>query len=221
MPVQEVPSSVRQRVSFGVFELDLRSGELRKAGVRTSLPEQPFRVLALLLEQPGQLVTREELRARLWAAEPFGDFEHGLNPRLNPLGDAPGDPAETPGFVETLPKRGYRFIAPVNGVAVGPESRGNGGVGAVSGSLAEAVPGVMVGDIAVDPARPRAGLRARPWLLAFLLAAATTLLIALVAAFIPRSRQDASPAARPLLFRLTFEDGVQTQPTWSPDGRSI
>src|SRR4029453_17370201 len=94
MPVQEVPSSVRQRVSFGVFELDLRSGELRKAGVRTSLPEQPFRVLALLLEQPGQLVTREELRARLWAAETFVDFEHGLNAVVKRLRDALGAPAE-------------------------------------------------------------------------------------------------------------------------------
>jgi TolB-like protein/DNA-binding winged helix-turn-helix (wHTH) protein/Flp pilus assembly protein TadD len=106
-------------VRFGAFELDLRTGELRKAGVRVNLPEQPYQVLRTLLDRPGDLVTREELRQRLWPAETFVDFEHGLNAAVRRLRDALGDSADSPRFVETLPRRGYRFIAPVsrNGVA--------------------------------------------------------------------------------------------------------
>src|SRR5262245_35607998 len=100
-------------VCFGTFKLDLRTGELRKSGVRVNLPEQPFQVLKTLLERPGELVTREELRQRLWAAETFVDFEHGLNATVRRLRDALGDSADVPRFIETLPRRGYRFIAPV------------------------------------------------------------------------------------------------------------
>src|SRR5918993_5826165 len=100
-------------VRFGVFELDLNTGELRKAGARINLPEQPFQVLEALLDRPGELVTREELRQRLWPADTFVDFEQGLNAAVRRLRDALGDSADTPRFVETLPRRGYRFIAPV------------------------------------------------------------------------------------------------------------
>ena len=100
-------------VRFGAFELDLRTGELRKGGVRINLPDQPFQVLKTLLDRPGELVTREELRQRLWSAETFVDFEHGLNAAVRRLRDALGDSADVPRFVETLPRRGYRFIAPV------------------------------------------------------------------------------------------------------------
>lgn len=100
-------------VRFGAFQLDVRTGELRKAGVRINLPDQPFQVLKALLDRPGDLVTREELRHRLWPAETFVDFEHGLNAAVRRLRDALGDSAEVPRFVETLPRRGYRFIAPV------------------------------------------------------------------------------------------------------------
>lgn len=105
-------------VGFGTFQLDLRTGELRKAGVRINLPEQPFQVLKALLEHPGDLVTREELRQRLWREDTFVDFEHGLNAAVRRLRDALGDAADVPRFVETLPRRGYRFIAPVTGPAV-------------------------------------------------------------------------------------------------------
>ncbi len=108
-------------VRFGAFQLDLRTGELRKAGVRISLPEQPFQVLEALLDRPGDLVTREELRQRLWPAETFVDFEHGLNAAVRRLRDALGDSADAPRFVETLPRRGYRFIAPVTGPSAGDE----------------------------------------------------------------------------------------------------
>ena len=109
-------------VRFGTFQLDLRTGELWKAGVRISLPEQPFQVLEALLDRPGDLVTREELRQRLWPAETFVDFEHGLNAAVRRLRDALGDSADVPRFVETLPRRGYRFIAPVTGPSAGDEA---------------------------------------------------------------------------------------------------
>jgi TolB-like protein/DNA-binding winged helix-turn-helix (wHTH) protein/Tfp pilus assembly protein PilF len=102
-------------VCFGAFTLDLRTGELRKGGSRISLPEQPLQVLKTLLDRPGELVTREELRQRLWSAETFVDFEHGLNAAVRRLREALGDSAEKPRFVETLPRRGYRFIAPIGG----------------------------------------------------------------------------------------------------------
>src|SRR6185503_16551355 len=108
-------------IRFGAFELDLRTGELRKAGIRVNLPEQPFQVLKALLDRPGDLVTREELRQRLWPAETFVDFEHGLNAAVRRLRDALGDSADAPRFVETLPRRGYRFIAPVTEPSVGIE----------------------------------------------------------------------------------------------------
>ena len=98
---------------FGVFELDLRSGELRRSGIRVPLQEQPCRVLARLLSTPGELVTRDDLRRELWATDTFVDFEHSLTVAIKRLRDALGDSAETPRFIETLPRRGYRFIAPV------------------------------------------------------------------------------------------------------------
>src|SRR5262245_28181490 len=99
-------------IRFGSFDFDPRSGELRKAGSRLNLQGQPLRILQLLLDKPGDLVTRDELRRELWRDETFGDFEHGLNAAVNRLRDTLGDSAETPRFVETLPRRGYRFIAP-------------------------------------------------------------------------------------------------------------
>jgi DNA-binding winged helix-turn-helix (wHTH) protein len=107
------PPLVSHVVHFGVFEADLRSGELRKHGLKVKIQEQPFRVLAMLLEQPGQIVTREELRKKLWPTDTFVDFEHGLDAAINKLRRALGDPTDNPRFVETLPRRGYRFIAQV------------------------------------------------------------------------------------------------------------
>src|SRR5215207_578770 len=103
--------------SFGVFEVDRRSGELRKGGVRVRLAAQPFQVLILLLERAGEVVTREELQRHVWPADTFVDFDRGLNKAVNRLREALGDTAESPRFIETLPKRGYRFIAPVQNAA--------------------------------------------------------------------------------------------------------
>ena len=100
---------------FGSFELDLATGELRKGGVRIKLQEQPFQVLKALLERPGEVVTREELRERLWPGDTFVEFDDGLNTAVRKIRQALGDSADNPRFVETLPRRGYRFIAPVNG----------------------------------------------------------------------------------------------------------
>jgi TolB-like protein/DNA-binding winged helix-turn-helix (wHTH) protein/Tfp pilus assembly protein PilF len=103
---------------FSVFEVDLAACELRKHGLRIKLAEQPFQVLALLLEKPGEVVTREELHSRLWQADTFVDFDHGLNNAVMRVREALGDSSETPRYVETVPRRGYRFIAPVVGSAV-------------------------------------------------------------------------------------------------------
>ena len=99
---------------FGVFEVDVRSGELRKQGVRVKLQEQPFHVLTVLLQCPGEVVSREELRNQNWPADTFVDFDNGLNTAINKLREALGDSADNPRFIETLPRRGYRFIAPVS-----------------------------------------------------------------------------------------------------------
>jgi TolB-like protein/DNA-binding winged helix-turn-helix (wHTH) protein/Tfp pilus assembly protein PilF len=114
--MREFPSSVRS-VRFGVFEVDLRAGELSKRGIRVRLQGQPFLLLITLLQQQGEVVSREELRRTLWPEDTFVDFDHSLGTAVNKLRDVLGDSAANPRFVETLPRRGYRFIAPV--VAVG------------------------------------------------------------------------------------------------------
>ncbi len=97
---------------FGVFELDLSAGELRKGGVKLRLQDQPLQVLALLLDRAGEVVTRDELRQKLWPSDTFVDFDHSLNTAINKVREALGDSASNPRFVETLARRGYRFIAP-------------------------------------------------------------------------------------------------------------
>jgi len=106
-------SSAGRIVRFGVFEVDRVSGELRKNGSRIRLQEQPFQVLTMLLERPGEMVTRELLRTKLWPADTFVDFDHSLNTAVNKLREALGDAAANPRFVQTVARRGYRFIAPV------------------------------------------------------------------------------------------------------------
>src|SRR5271166_2615622 len=105
-----------ESVRFGEFELDLHTGELRHNGQTTILQEQAFHILTALLERPGRLITRDELRKRVWSSHTFVDFDQGLNKAVNRLRDVLGDSAEHPRFIETLPRRGYRFIAPVQRV---------------------------------------------------------------------------------------------------------
>ena len=101
-------------LQFGLFEVDVRAGELRKQGKRIKLQEQPFQVLVVLLQRPGEVVTREELRSQIWPEDTFVDFDNSLNTAINKLREALGDSADNPRFVETLPRRGYRFLAPVS-----------------------------------------------------------------------------------------------------------
>jgi DNA-binding winged helix-turn-helix (wHTH) protein len=107
------PSSNFQRIVFDRFEADLLSGELRKNGRRIRLQAKPFQLLALLLERAGEVVTREEVCGKLWDADTFVDFDHSLGTAINKIREALGDSADAPRFVETLPRRGYRFIFPV------------------------------------------------------------------------------------------------------------
>ncbi len=102
-----------RRTRFGAFDVDLRSGEVHKHGIRLKLQDQPFQVLSLLLEHPGDVVTREEFRQKLWPVDTFVDFDTGLNSTIKKLRDALGDSAEHPRFIETLPRRGYRWLTPV------------------------------------------------------------------------------------------------------------
>jgi Tol biopolymer transport system component/DNA-binding winged helix-turn-helix (wHTH) protein len=181
---------------FGEFALDPDAGELRRNGTRVSLPEQPFRLLTVLLERPGSIATRDELRERLWGADTFVDFEHGLNAAVKRLRDALGDSAEQPRYIETVPKRGYRFIATLDGVVTAPTA---------------------------PQATSAPSGRRRLWLGAGI--AVTVVVVGLVAAaFWPvrpsASVPTASSSARNER-RLTRGDGLQINPAWSPDGRMI
>src|SRR5689334_6053733 len=113
MPTNSSPGLIR----FSTFEVNLQTGELRQRGQKVRLQEQPFQLLVALLEQPGEVVTREELRNKLWPADTFVDFDHSLNKAINKLREALGDSAESPRFIETLAKRGYRFLQEPQGSA--------------------------------------------------------------------------------------------------------
>jgi Tol biopolymer transport system component/DNA-binding winged helix-turn-helix (wHTH) protein len=187
------PTPGARIVRFGPFELDVRSGELRRDGQPIALQEQPLRVLTVLVERPGELVTRDELRQRLWPADTYVDFEHGLNAAVKRLRDALGDLAEAPRFVETVPRRGHRFIAPIQPTSMGPIAA------SARGRWQRRVLVVAIPVVAV------AGLTIYAW------RAGTETS--------PRSGGDGGTQRR--LTRLTFGAGLQTQPTWSPDGRFV
>jgi TolB-like protein/DNA-binding winged helix-turn-helix (wHTH) protein/Tfp pilus assembly protein PilF len=125
----EAPASSGRRIRAGLFEIDLGCGEVHKSGRKVPLQEQPFRVLAILLERPGEVITREELQARLWPADTFVGFDEGLNTAIRKLRVAFGDSADNPRFIETIPRRGYRFVAPVrDAIAEIPQLSENAGV---------------------------------------------------------------------------------------------
>ena len=107
------PAGSASLFHFGVFELDLRAGELRKRGIRIKIQEQPLQILGLLIECPGEVVTREQIQKKLWDGDTFVDFDNAINSAVRKMRDALGDTSENPRFVETVARRGYRFIAPV------------------------------------------------------------------------------------------------------------
>src|SRR6516225_6175206 len=110
-----MPFAAQQRMHFGPFELNAHAGELYKCGLKLKLQGHPIQILAMLLERPGELITREEIQQKLWPSESetFVDFEHGLNTAVRKLRQAMGDEAETPQYIETLPRRGYRFVGAI------------------------------------------------------------------------------------------------------------
>src|ERR1700720_3503723 len=181
-----------QVIRFATFEVDLPAGEVRKGGVKRKLTGQPFQVLAILLERPGEVVTREELQKRLWP-DTFVDVDHNLNTAINKIREVLGDSAESPRFVETLPRRGYRFIAPVEGTQTTDLDGGAGG---------------------------RQGSR-MAWVRRSSILFVVLVLLAAVGFFIYRRLQSPAALAQRTLTRLTFDDGLQIEATWSPDGRFI
>jgi Tol biopolymer transport system component/DNA-binding winged helix-turn-helix (wHTH) protein len=187
-----------QTIRFATFEVDLQTQELRKRGVRLRLPGQSFQVLKMLLERPGALVTREEFQHALWPSDTFVDFDHGLSAAVNRLREALGDSADNPEFIETLPRRGYRFIAPIK-----ERDEVTGGRCAV-----ESMAGV--------PGEPR--VRSR--ILRYVVMAVVLSTAAGSAFLIYKRPLPGSPKPR-ALSRLTFGTGLQMEPTWSPDGRYI
>ena len=177
-------------IRFGVFEVNLLSGELRKSGVKVKFGGQPFQVLTILLEQHGEVVTREELQKRLWP-DTFVDVDHNLNTAINKIREALGDTAESPRFVETLPRRGYRFVAPVDT------------------HISSLLPSGKT------PAQQRS------WILRRSIPVVMILLLAAVGGFfLRRIKSPALPTQRTLT-RLTFDDGLQIDASWSPDGRFL
>jgi DNA-binding winged helix-turn-helix (wHTH) protein/Tol biopolymer transport system component len=192
--MSEAPSSTERIVRFGVFELDQRTGELRKAGLKLGLQDQPLHVLKMLLERPGELVTREELKQRLWPEHTFVDFEQGLNAAVKRLRSVLGDSADTPRFIETLPRRGYRLLVPVD-AALGRGEPRTPATGAVTARF---------------PRRSLVPPRSA-W--------AAVILAALLAgsALYRQTRPDPMPEVVP----LTSLTGAEWDPALSSDGRQV
>jgi Tol biopolymer transport system component/DNA-binding winged helix-turn-helix (wHTH) protein len=184
-------------IRFGVFELDLEAGELRKQGVKVRLQEQPFEVLTILLERPGHVVTREDLQKRLWSDDTFVDFETGLNTAIKKIREALGDSADNPRFVETLHRRGYRFIAPVEPLTPQPSPPGRGW-------FRRAGPG------------EGAPLRMRWWATALVVAA-----IAVAVGIWIWQRTKETPEAELVPIPLTSYPGYEAYPSFSPDGTQV
>ena len=193
---------------FAAFEVDPHKGELRKHGLRIRLQDQPFKILIALLEKQGEVVSRDELRERIWGSETFVDFNHGLNAAVNRLRDALGDSADNPRYVETVARRGYCFIAPVEGLAapVAPASVDDPPVIETIESSPAASP---------MPARGGGFSSRLLWTGVAVLTAAGVAGIGLWWA-LPRS---AGPSPR--LVQVTSLSGSETMPTFSPDGAQI
>lgn len=172
------PVETQTRIRFGVFEVDLKAGELRRSGIRVRIQAQPFKVLAILLEHAGEVVSREDLQRHLWGTDTTVDFDHSLGIAINKLREALGDSADSPRFVETLARRGYRFIAPL---AVPLP------VSAPRSSLTEPVviKAEPIPDATSDPPPVN---RLRPWLIGLGIIAAVSLISLLLLAFRPPNR---------------------------------
>ncbi len=208
-----------RRVRFGPFELDVRTDELWKNGRRIRVRDQPIRILRALLEQPGEVVTREVLRERLWPADTFVDFDRGMNSAVRRLRDVLGDSADRPKFIETLPRLGYRFIGTIEGdhvVVPAPVP--------VDSPTTDARTSAAPSDAASPPAAIAATPATRTWPRGWLVAAIA--LLAMTSSAVALSRRWSgdrvtSSTTWSEATRLTFDDGLQTNPSFSPDGQSI
>jgi Tol biopolymer transport system component/DNA-binding winged helix-turn-helix (wHTH) protein len=207
--IQEILKS-KGRLRFGPFEANLDTGEFSKHGVRLKLHDQPFEVLAMLVARPGELVTRDEMQKRLWPNGTFVDFENGLNSAMNRLRDALGDSADAPRFIETIPRRGYRFLVPVHREQVRSEKAasesavGSAGLGSSSSE------------------------KWRTWSLRFAAAAGIFAAIALIPSGVWRREGGSAPAAESLDIQkltavplVTYANGGQWLPAFSPDGSRV
>jgi DNA-binding winged helix-turn-helix (wHTH) protein len=198
---------------FGIFEVDLNSGELRRQGYKVKLQEQPFQVLIMLLEHPGDVVTREELQKQLWPADTFVDFERGLNRAINKLREALGDDADAPHFIETLPRRGYRFLAPLETAAPRePDTAGRNRLVLIQPDLSH-VPRTTENESAAAPAPRRQVL---PWA-----AAAVLAVVALFGYWKPWRSLQIVPDRPFLQLDLDIGPDEFVQPAISPDGTRI
>ena len=189
-----------RRVRTGLYDIDLGCPELRRDGVRVPLQEQPFRVLSLLLERPGEVVTREELQTKLWPADTYVGFDEGINTAIRKLRAAFGDSADNPRFIETLPRRGYRFIAPVSEVAAEVA-----GVNGRAGDAAEASEGESV----VNPSAPAE--HSRNWKAAAVVAA-LALVVASSAYFLQRRLTAETPPTKPAMLAVLPFQNLSTDP---------
>ena len=189
----ESSAAVPNTVRFGIFEVDLAAGELRKRGRKVALQGQPFQVLAVLLRRRGEIIAREELHQALWPADTFVEFEHGLNTAINKLRQALGDSADNPRFIETLPRKGYRFIAPV-------ESTG--------------IPAPAPVPVPAEAAPPAAWRRWVWWVVAALAG------IGIVGA-VWWTRGVREPHASWEMVPFTNYPGIQAYPSFSPDGNQV
>jgi len=205
---------------FGIFEVDLRNGELRKGGVLVKLQQQPFKVLALLVTRPGDVVTREELRCQIWGGDTFVDFDQGLNFCIKQIRAALGDQADTPRYVETLPRRGYRFIAPLERRELPPDppplAHGTEPLATPPRPLAFPFP--QPNEITrVDPGPPAPARSWAPTSRRAGVAAALALVVA--GAYLAGRRAAQSPS--PAFHRLTFRRGFVDTARFTPDGEVV
>ncbi len=194
------PNNGHHRVRFGEFEVDLRIGEVRKAGSRVKLQDQPFKVLQILLENPGNIVSREELQSRIWPEDSYGDFDHAVNVAIGKLRTALGDSAENPSFIETVPRRGYRFVAAVQGPpALPPTAR-------------PSLPASTNGE-GKPPSRSRASHLL--WICLTVIASAVLLGAGM---WLGRRSVRSQPAE---IQRLTINHGTVYSARFAPDGRNV
>jgi Tol biopolymer transport system component/DNA-binding winged helix-turn-helix (wHTH) protein len=186
----EAPSPAQVR--FGVFEADLASGELRKHGRKVKLQRQPFQVLALLIQQPGTLITREELQRAVWPDEAYGDFDQGVNTAIRKLRQALGDSADNPRFIETLPRKGYRFIAPITRAETEAVSRST----TAGTALKRKASGRLIG-------------------------ATAAALSGVAAVYFSITYLRNGPVRLPEVTPLTTYRGIEREPAFSPDGKYV